>query len=675
MLLLLLGGLAKHGYSQTTDGEGYPVINHYDRSDYFGSDQFWDIVQDDRGVMYFGNSNYGIQQFDGINWNIISPPNSTQAYHLAKNEEGTIFSGHRSDFGYLEPDSLHRLQFRSLLSNVPDSLQDFNIVKAVETLQEKAYFCTDHTLFEWDKEQLKTWTGLDIAGCSTSDSSLYVNSYQQGLLKLENDSLQLVTPELQQKTVLNAFETSRGRLFVTSEAGLFLKKDQQFQKLEGFDLLEDQSFILNDAVLLPDERLVVGTSNGVLEYDLDGQLVRHITMKEGLSDNTVSRLYLDKIDRLWASTDKGITTIEYSNPVRTLFDAERYQKRPQKVFQHQQDLYLAMGDGLMKREENEWEMIFPDYLVQDFASIGKSMLAGTTNGLYVYRQNQFIKINDQSVFRITNSNWYEGLAYVFYPDKGVGIVQQTADGSFRSYPLKEYSETIYTVIEGGKGELWLGTGNNGIYRLLIDADDNRLNVEESIRYTQEDGLPAQSYNYTTKIDGKVGFITEKGLYKFNEEEQKIIPDSRFEEVYDISEPRSWPVTEDQYRHVWMDFGSDKIVESIPKDDGYAFVSKPYGRMNPFGDIRQIISTDSSTTLFLTDNYLTAFQKEETGPAKDPLILSSAVLPLKMTHCFGRELQRGILISTNRSIIPPMPFVLTGVRPPIIHLITPILDIG
>src|SRR5690554_5561243 len=76
---------------------------------------FWDIIQDDQGIMYFGNNNFGIRQFDGSNWTTIAPPNRSAAYGLAKDKEGTIFAGVRGDFGYLAPDSLQQLQFQSLL--------------------------------------------------------------------------------------------------------------------------------------------------------------------------------------------------------------------------------------------------------------------------------------------------------------------------------------------------------------------------------------------------------------------------------------------------------------------------------------------------------------------------------------------------------------------------------
>src|SRR5690554_1069085 len=72
------------------------------------------ITQDTLGIMYFGNNNFGIRQFDGVNWTELSPPNRSTAYGLAIDESGTIYAGFRGEFGYLAPDSLQSLQFKSL---------------------------------------------------------------------------------------------------------------------------------------------------------------------------------------------------------------------------------------------------------------------------------------------------------------------------------------------------------------------------------------------------------------------------------------------------------------------------------------------------------------------------------------------------------------------------------
>jgi len=51
---------------------GIPFVSNFSPSEYRAGNQNWAIEQDDRGVMYFGNSN-GLMSFDGHHWTMIDP--------------------------------------------------------------------------------------------------------------------------------------------------------------------------------------------------------------------------------------------------------------------------------------------------------------------------------------------------------------------------------------------------------------------------------------------------------------------------------------------------------------------------------------------------------------------------------------------------------------------------
>src|SRR5437764_8532531 len=53
--------------AQPSAEKGVPFITNYFAKDYKASPQNWAIIEDDRGIMYFGNS-YGLLQYDGVNW-------------------------------------------------------------------------------------------------------------------------------------------------------------------------------------------------------------------------------------------------------------------------------------------------------------------------------------------------------------------------------------------------------------------------------------------------------------------------------------------------------------------------------------------------------------------------------------------------------------------------------
>ncbi|HNO10424.1 MAG TPA: hypothetical protein PKI67_05820 [bacterium] len=51
------------------DEQGEPFIRNYFPQEYRAQSQNWSIVQDHRGLMYFGN-NDGVLEFDGIRWRL-----------------------------------------------------------------------------------------------------------------------------------------------------------------------------------------------------------------------------------------------------------------------------------------------------------------------------------------------------------------------------------------------------------------------------------------------------------------------------------------------------------------------------------------------------------------------------------------------------------------------------
>ena len=80
----------------------YPPIVNYS-SKVYGKErnpENYCVVQDQRGVMYFGNSN-GVLEYDGTNWNFIKTVPGTYVRSMAIDSTGTIYVGTYMDFGYL----------------------------------------------------------------------------------------------------------------------------------------------------------------------------------------------------------------------------------------------------------------------------------------------------------------------------------------------------------------------------------------------------------------------------------------------------------------------------------------------------------------------------------------------------------------------------------------------
>jgi len=86
---------------------GVPLTKSYPMQITQGSDNNWCITKDKFGVIYFGNDNNLVIRFDGSKWSTIplNPENETVVRALGADENGIIYLGGASEFGYIAPDS------------------------------------------------------------------------------------------------------------------------------------------------------------------------------------------------------------------------------------------------------------------------------------------------------------------------------------------------------------------------------------------------------------------------------------------------------------------------------------------------------------------------------------------------------------------------------------------
>jgi len=109
--------------AQNRNELGKPFLSVWLSKDYGAEASNWAIVQDDRGVMYFGNTS-GILEYDGVSWRLIQFPNRSVCCSLAKDAKNCIYAGGVGDFGYLVPDRIGQMRFVSLLPKVPEEARD-----------------------------------------------------------------------------------------------------------------------------------------------------------------------------------------------------------------------------------------------------------------------------------------------------------------------------------------------------------------------------------------------------------------------------------------------------------------------------------------------------------------------------------------------------------------------
>ncbi|MFO8235003.1 MAG: ATP-binding protein [Bacteroidales bacterium] len=111
LILYIILILSFSAFTQTENERGSLFITNYSPKTYEGSSQNWSIVQDKRGILYFGNANGSVLQFDGINWDAMLsqyfPERLKYIYQMAEDENGNIWvapeNTHGQSMGFLKP--------------------------------------------------------------------------------------------------------------------------------------------------------------------------------------------------------------------------------------------------------------------------------------------------------------------------------------------------------------------------------------------------------------------------------------------------------------------------------------------------------------------------------------------------------------------------------------------
>lgn len=135
--------LCRIGFTQEI---GKPFVRNYLPKEYGAHVQNWAIIQDDRGVMYFGNTD-GVLEYDGVRWKlIVLSENRDVVRTLAKDDKGRIWVGGNNEMGYLEPGE-KSTQFVAVEPLLPSWQRKFQNVWEIHCVENDVYFATDLYIF------------------------------------------------------------------------------------------------------------------------------------------------------------------------------------------------------------------------------------------------------------------------------------------------------------------------------------------------------------------------------------------------------------------------------------------------------------------------------------------------------------------------------------------------
>ncbi len=254
---------------------------------------------------------------------------------------GTIYVGCEGGFGYLEPNSLGKMQYVSISAKYDSTIiKTTPIIWRVRVVNNEVYFNALNVLYRYspykkeaksDLEKIKSWYPKSnfYIGFSLYNK-FYICEKSTGLLEMINDSLTLVkNGEFFIKKAIFSMEPASlendNEILITTKKKLYKFNPSQNSNnasaITEFNTLFDSIFESSEiycCVTLPQKKYAIGTiSNGVVVIDSLGNIIDIISKQNGLNDNTIWALkYYDR--NIWMVTNNGISRVEIISPFRML---------------------------------------------------------------------------------------------------------------------------------------------------------------------------------------------------------------------------------------------------------------------------------------------------------------------------------------------------------------------
>ncbi|MFD2200406.1 ATP-binding protein [Shivajiella indica] len=579
---------------------GLPLISNYTSKIYKGHSQIWSVIQDDRGIMYFGTTS-GITEYDGVNWKQIKLPGvggNAIIRTLGKDKKGVIYYGTVNEFGFLSVNEFGNTKAVSLTHILPEEYKGFSVINSIQSVGDHVYFQSSENLFRIEAESSKPDRGLKIWTSETGfmaghelEGSFYIGQRNKGLFKLEGEELELIPGGdfFIDHPTYSILPYSQGKggdvqfLMPTASKGVFIYDGGKFQKLktELDDQLESGS--LYRSKLLPDGNYLFSVlGKGAFVMNPQGKFIQKIDSEVGIQDDSIYAIFIDDSGLIWFGMDNGISKIEF-NSFLTRFSRESGIKSAVlSITRSNGLLYVGTTSGVffLDPTKRQFELVPETEGGQVFTLIndGNSLLVPTSYGIK--------EIKPKSRERKFINPQLSPINYLFTKNKGerlwlgstYGISVFTRNDNPNEFPwiqegeLFELKLGVYTMAERNDGSIWAGTSLGIVYRIVPKMlPDGKLDLLNSKleEFGPESGLengPGLIYG----VNGEVYSLTEDGLVKFNPEVQKFERTDIFGEIkVDFSSTDNFSVFEDSAGKVWMSINNKIRVASPLPDGSYA----------------------------------------------------------------------------------------------------------
>jgi len=542
---------------------GKLLIDNYLPENYGANAQNWCAIEDNRGVIYFGNTE-NILEYDGTNWRKILIPNST-ALSMDIDKNGRIYVGGINEFGYLAPDSLGLINYFSISKDLKSKNKDFKNVWTTIYHNEAIYFRTSEFICRYNSKNttnkktiFKIWKKKNINSFFIVNNEKFVGVKGVGLCKIIGDSIKLIKQSniFANTKIYGIFVLEKKTIIATKDKGLYIYNKNSKSKdsiIYKINLKADKFLIQNHVykVIVLNNNYIAFTTrkNGVLITDYKFNPIQILNKDVGVAHNFVFNVFQSKLNDLWICSNQGIDKVKLETKFtlwdeslgvdNTVDDIIKFNKKIYYTslgglyFLNNSSFYKnTLSNNFLKTTELNKECY--KFLVFKENSPQKQLLVATNSGIYKKTtKKKFTKVGNRHSLSFCISKKSPNL--VFVGERG-GLSSMwwnstnnkwVDNGQFSGLSLGD----VQNLVEDDYGNLWL-CDNLKIFKLKFQHNknpysniisNNPVNIKTFDSIQNVVGLSqVKIFNYKNKDTSLVIFTTSKGFYNYDKEKDKIV---------------------------------------------------------------------------------------------------------------------------------------------------------
>jgi len=547
---------------------GASFIRNFDSKVYKAHSQNWVALQDQRGVMYFGNSD-GILEYDGQRWQNIPVSGSATVRSMAMASDGTIFYGSVGDFGYLQISESGKVIAVSLKHLIAKEEALFNDVWQIVNTNQGVVFLTRSRLFRFSDGKVTAIAGKFATSQATvlNGVLIYADS-EKGISLLDGDKV-VPIPQLAgvydgKRVVMSVAGTHEilvgrisGDFRLLNLASLWDSSSKTYQVSRSSDnvvqafpteldtrLNESRMYLYKLISLNADTFAISTIKAGIVIFNRHGKILRAFNKNSGLLDNTVAGIMLDHSNNLWASTNSGISHIELSVP-QSIFGAKNGLEGVSIASTyHQGRFYVSTFQDLYYQVPFTYDIKHdvPQFSpmrestseIWQFLDVDGDLMAASGRGLYRIQEDVATKIPESS------SNAYCLAVSPLWPEHvfvglmgGVEVFKRESGRWKFQGRLEGVTDNVRRITTDTSGQLWLNTEVQGVLRTQFNG--SKATQVETHRLGPEHGILNSTASRTSLVDGQLYLLTPKGLLRANiarwqtgvSDATRFVPEPRF----------------------------------------------------------------------------------------------------------------------------------------------------